>query len=270
MHEKTSPLITHRSDPSYSKLRILHSLKGRIQTGQYLIEGIRHVARAHDERAPIESLFIEPSALQNPFGQKLARRLKQAGVPTLRLAPKLYQELTLANEPQGIGAVMRQRWTQLVQIDLTASPFWLAVESVDLPGNLGTILRCAEAAGTTGVILVGDGADVFDPACVRATMGALFSLTLVQCTRREFGEWARMNHVSVVGSSPRGLMSYRGFRCRWPAVLVVGSEREGMSDELLEICNFVVRIPMCGRSDSINASVAAGILLFELAGQRTG
>jgi len=231
---------------------------------------VRHLARAHDERAPIEYLFLELSALQNPFGQKLARRLRQRNIPYLRLAPALYRDLTRANEPQGIGPVLRQQWSSLSQIDLTASPFWLAVESVDLPGNLGTILRSAEAAGAAGVIFIWDGADPYDPACVRATMGALFSLKVVQCTQREFGEWARMARVAVVGTSPRGLMSYRQFRCQWPAVLVIGSEREGMSDELSDMCDLVVRIPMCGKSDSINAAVAAGVLLFELAGQRSG
>jgi TrmH family RNA methyltransferase len=182
----------------------------------------------------------------------------------------LYQQLTLANEPQGIGAVLRQQWFNLSQINLTQFPFWLAVESVDLPGNLGTILRSADAAGASGVILVGDGADPHDPACVRATMGALFSLKMVRCTLREFGQWARTNDVAIVGSSPHGLVSYRRFCCRWPAVLVVGSERDGLSEELLEICNFVLRIPMREKSDSINAAVAAGILLFELAGQKSG
>ena len=241
-----------------------------MQTGRYLIEGVRHVARAYEERAPIESLFIESSALQNSFGQKLSRRLRQANVPVVRLAPTLYGQLTLANEPQGIGAVLRQQWFNLSQINLGQSPFWLAVESVDLPGNLGTILRSADAAGVSGVIFVGDGTDPHDPACVRATMGALFSLKMVRCTLREFRQWARVKNIAVVGSSPHGVMNYRRFSCRWPAVLVVGSEREGMSDELLEACSFVLRIPMRGKSDSINAAVAAGVLLFELAGQRGG
>lgn len=239
-----------------------------MRSGQYLIEGIRHVARAFEERAPLDSIFIEPSALQNPFGQKLARRIKQAGVPCIRLVPGLYRSLSLATEPQGIGAIVRQRWSELARIDTERDPFWLAVESVDLPGNLGTILRTAEAAGAAGTILLAEGADPYDPACVRATMGALFSLTLVRSSVREFVSWARARHATVIGSSPRGLLTYRAFRCRWPAVLVIGSERQGMSEQLMEACNFVVRIPMCGKSDSINAAIAAGVLLFEMSGQR--
>ena len=216
----------------------------------------------------MESIFIEPSILQNPFGQKLARQIRHAGISILRLAPKLYAHLTLAAEPQGIGAVLRQRWHGLSQIDLARDQFWLAVESIDLPGNLGTMIRTVAAAGAAGIIFVGDSADPHDPACVRATMGSLFSLKLTRCTIEEFAGWARSNGVSVIGSSPKGLMDYRGFGCRWPAVLVIGSEREGMSEQLMDTCNVVVRIPMCGKSDSINAAVAAGILLFEIAARR--
>jgi TrmH family RNA methyltransferase len=268
VYEKKPLLISHSSDPRYNALRSLQNHQGRKRTGQYLIEGIRHVARALEENAPIELLFIEPSALQNPLGRKLARGMRKAGVPCIRLAPQLYRHLTLAAEPQGIGAVLAQRWHALSQIDLVRKPFWLAVESVDLPGNLGTMLRTAEAAGAAGTIFLTVGADPHDPACVRATMGALFSLKLVRCTLRDFTVWARAEGVGVIGSSPRGLMNYRDAPFRWPAVLVVGSEREGMSEHLIEACDFMVRIPMSGKSDSINAAVAAGVLLFEMAGQR--
>jgi TrmH family RNA methyltransferase len=270
VHEKKSPLISDSFHPHHQFLRSLHTVQGRRDSGRYLIEGIRHVARAFEDTTAIESIFIEPSVLRNPFGQKLARRIRQQGVPCVRLAPPLYQRLTLASEPQGIGAVAKQRWQVLSQIDMEPEAFWLAVESVDLPGNLGTMLRTAEAAGVSGVIFVGDGADPHDPACLRATMGALFPLKLVRCTLRDFVLWARQGGVCLVGSSPRGLMNYRAFRCRWPAVLVIGSEREGISDQLMDACDFALRIPMRGKSDSINAAVAAGVLLFQLAGQVPG
>lgn len=268
MHDNKSPLISHFSDPRYRGLRSLQTSAGRKESGRYLIEGIRHVARAFEERAEIELLFVEPSLLENPFGQKLARRIRQAGVPSVRLGPKLYEGLTLASDPQGIGAVVRQKWHTLAQIDLEREPFWLAVEAVDLPGNLGTILRTAEAAGADGVVFPAFGADPYDARCVRATMGAMFSLKLVQCALTELVEWARASGVALVGSSPRGLMSFQGLRYRWPAVLVIGSEREGMSEQLMDACDFVVRIPIYGKSDSINAAVAAGVLLFEMAKQK--
>ncbi len=268
MHENKYPLVTFPSDPRYLTLRSLQTDRGRLQTGLYLIEGIRHVVRAVEQKAPIQLLFVDPSVLSNPFGQKLARRARQSGVAGIRLAPQLYRELTLAAEPQGIGAVIRQQWHPIADLKPARNSFWLAVESIDLPGNLGTIIRTAEAAGVTGIFLLGPSDDPWDPACVRASMGSMFSPKLVRCTIREFAQWARSFGVTAAGSSPRGLLDFKAFRSRWPAVLLIGSERQGLSEELIDAADFTLRIPMRGRCDSINAAVAAGVLLFEMSSQR--
>jgi len=268
MHEDKNPLITDPRDLRYLKLQRLQTESGRSRSGQYIVEGIRHLARAVEQNAAIETLFTDPSVLSNPFGQKLTRRLRQSGVPAVRLDRRLYRQLTLAAEPQGVGAVIRQRWFSLPELKVPRDSLWLAVESVDQPGNLGTILRTAEAAGVSGVFLLGQGSDPWDPACIRASMGAIFSQKLVRCTAREFSTWARSSRLTIVGSSPAGLLSYKALRCRWPAVLLIGSEKLGLSPELLDACDFTVRIPMRPGCDSVNAAVAAGVLLFELAGSR--
>lgn len=108
--QNPQPLIHQANDPRFLHLRSLQKPQGRSRTGLYLIEGIRHVARAVEERAPIQSLFLSPPVLANPFGQKLARKLRQRGIPTIQIAPQLYRDLSLAAEPQGLGAVVRQRW----------------------------------------------------------------------------------------------------------------------------------------------------------------
>jgi TrmH family RNA methyltransferase len=141
---------------------------------------------------------------------------------------------------------------------------------MDSPGNLGTIVRTAEATGVAGIFLIGADADPFDPAAVRASMGSLFSQRLVKCTAREFTDWARSSGASVIASSPTGLLDYRALRCRWPAVLLMGSEKHGLSEHLTETSDFTVRIPMLGSCDSINVAVAAGVLLYEIFNQRRG
>lgn len=268
MHENKYPLIVHAHDSDFTKLCSLRSSHARSHTGLYIIEGIRHVARAVDVHAPIESVFLDPSTLANPFGRKLARRLRQQGAPGVRLSNQLYQQLTLAAEPQGIGAVMRQQWTGLSQVHAGRRSLWLALESIESPGNLGTIVRTAEATGVDGIFFLGSGCDPYDPASVRASMGSLFSQRFITCAVHEFADWTRTNRVAVVGSSPTGLLDYKHVRYRWPAVLLLGSERQGLSSQLQEISQYVVRIPMRGRCDSINVSVAAGVLLFEMLGQR--
>src|SRR5208337_3271428 len=116
MNEKKFPLVCSSRDPRFLALRSLQTYQGRSRTQRYIIEGIRHLARAVEHCAPIESVFRDPSLLSNPFGQKLARRLRQQGVPGIRLSHELYRNLTLATEPQGLGAVLRQKWIPLEQI----------------------------------------------------------------------------------------------------------------------------------------------------------
>lgn len=272
MHENKQPqsLIQHANDPRFQHLRSLQTPHGRARTSLYLIEGIRHVARAAEEHAPIQSLFFSPAVLSNPFGQKLLRKLRQAGIPGVQLATHLYRNLSLAAEPQGLGAIVRQQWLSIRDVRPAPGSFWLAVESVDSPGNLGTIIRTAEATGAAGIVVIDSNADPYEPTAIRASMGSVFSHRLVRCTVREFAGWARSFDIALVGSSPRGLLDYRAFRCRWPAALLIGSEKHGLSDQLMEACDFIVRIPMLGRGDSINAAVAAGILLYELFDQRRG
>lgn len=267
MHENKYPLVSDPRDSRFLTLRFLQTAQGRSRTGLYLIEGIRHVAQAVEQNAPLQSIFYDPSVLSNRFGRKLAEKLRRAGVPGVRLTPQLYCQLTLAAEPQGLGAVVRQRWTRTEGLTTVRNSLWLGIESIESAGNLGTTMRTAEATGVAGIFLISSGIDPWNPATVRASMGSLFSQKAVRCTAQEFGEWARSREVTVVGSSPKSLLSYRVLRCRWPVALLLGSEKEGLSDHLMEACDFAVRIPMVGKCDSVNVAVAAGVLLFEMSHQ---
>ena len=252
MHENKYPFVDNSRDPRLLALRSLQTYQGRSRTGLYLIEGIRHLGRAVEHNVAIESVFVDPSVLSNPFGQKLARRLRKNG--GIRLSHQLYRNLTLASEPQGIGAILRQQWFTLDDIQARRNSLWLAVESIESPGNLGTIIRTAEAAGATGIFILNPDCDPYDPATVRATMGSLFSQKLMRCSPNDFTNWANFNGIAIVASSPAGLLDYKALRYRFPAVLMIGSEKRGLSDQLLEAADFVVRIPMLGGGDSINAA----------------
>jgi RNA methyltransferase, TrmH family len=120
----------------------------------------------------------------------------------------------------------------------------------------------------TGIFILNPDCDPYDPATVRATMGSLFSQKLIRCSPHDFTHWAKSTGVAVVASSPAGLMDYKALPYRFPAVLIIGSEKRGLSEPALEAADFVVRIPMHGACDSINAAVATGVLLFEMSSQR--
>jgi len=268
MNENKYPVVGLAHDPRFLTLRSLQSPQGRTRTGLYVLEGIRHLARAVEHNASIESVFLDPSVLCNSFGRKLARRLCRRGTPGIQLSHPLYRDLTLASEPQGIGAILRQEWTSLHELRARPNSLWLAAESIESPGNLGTIIRTAEAAGAIGIFILNRDCDPHDPATLRATMGSLFSQKLIRCSLHEFTKWAKSNGISVVASSPAGFMDYKAISYRFPAALMIGSEKRGLSAQVLEVADFVVRIPMHGGCDSINAAVAAGVLLFEMSSQQ--
>ena len=235
MNENKYPLISSPRDPRFLTLRSLQTPQGRSRTGLYVIEGIRHLARAVEHDAPIESVFLDPSVLSNLFGRKLARRLRKRGAPGIRLSHQLHRDLTLAGEPQGIGAVLRQQWTTVGNLKPEPNSLWLAVESIESPGNLGTMIRTAEAAGASGILFLSPDCDPYDPAAVRATMGSLFSQKFTKCSPREFADWAKSSEVAVVASSPTGLMHYKALRYRFPAVLLIGSEKRGFRCNCLKL-----------------------------------
>ena len=260
----STSLITDPRHPLIQRLRSLQTPKGRAESGCYLIEGIRHVARAIEADAPIEHLFVAPSTLASPLGQKLARRLRQSGTPCAKLAPDIYHRLSLAATPQGIGAVIRQDWLPLGAARPSRGDCWLAAEDVQSPGNLGTMIRTSEAAGAAGIILIGRTADPYDPTALRATMGALFTQKLVRTTAREFAAWSTSCRLTLIGSSPSAARDYREVRYRRPVVVLVGGERHGLSSELKSACSSLVRIPIARSGlDSLNVAVAAGILVYE-------
>ena len=143
----------------------------RDQTRLFFAEGLRFVGQAAAQNASVEAVLTVPKTLDHPFGLKLRRQLAQKAVPVWETTPELFGRLSRADDPQWIGAVVRQRWDTLDTVAARPGLCWLALDQVHSPGNLGTILRTAEAVGASGLVLIGDAVDPYDPACVRATMG---------------------------------------------------------------------------------------------------
>lgn len=236
--------------------------------GCFFVDGVRFVKQAVDHGARIERLVTSRPLLKNPLGQKLARRLRRGGTPWLQIDPEVFRAVAAAREPQGIGAVVRQRWTSLRRVRPGEGLCWVAVEHVRSPGNLGTILRTCDAVGAAGLICLDGGVDPYDPTTVRASMGAIFSQRLVRCTAERLQRWARRHECLVVGASPGAARRYDRIRFDCPTVLVFGSERKGLSPAAEQLCDFSVRIPMLGSADSLNLGVAASLLLYEVLRKR--
>ena len=164
-------------------------------------------------------------------------------------------------------AVIRQRWTELDAVRVRDGLCWIAVDSIRSGGNLGTIIRTSEAVGGAGIILLGDSADPFNSATVRATMGGLFSQRFVKALVPEFIDWKKRTRCTLIGTAINGAEDYHAVRYPPQSVILMGCERNGLSPALAQACDMLVKIPMVGRSDSLNVGVAAGVVLYEVFNQ---
>ena len=262
--------IKDAEDERVARVRALLGRKERDRTGLFWTEGLRFVAQAVQGRVPLETIIWVPKMLTHPFGQKLMRQCRAAQVPCWEVTPEVFLRLSRAEEAQWIGAVGRQRWTKMGDAPPRVGLCWLALDTVQSPGNLGTILRTCEAVGAAGVILLGPQADPYDPSAIRATMGALFAQRLVRATWEEFAAWKRRHGCLLVGTSPSGAKDYREITYAPTTILWMGWERQGLSPQQQALCDAMARIPMAGRSDSLNLAVSTGVMLYEIFNQRRG
>ena len=261
-------LVSNRHSPVIKRIRSLQTRAAREQTGTYFIDGMRFVAQAVRHGVPIQTLVVAPGVLVHPFGQKLARQLQRAGTPGLAVTPEVYYSLSQAEEPQGIGAVVRQRCEPLYRIDPSEGLCWVVVDAVQTPGNLGTLIRTCDAVGAGGVILLSRETDPYHPGAVRATMGSLFSQRFVRTSLAELMTWKQRHHGMLVGTSPTAAMEYQAVRYRSPVLLLMGGERAGLSRQHQALCDAMVKIPMVGGCDSLNLAIATGVMLYEIFNQR--
>lgn len=260
-------IITSPSNPRIKSIRKLAERKFREEQGEYYIEGLRIVGEAFEQRADLVTVLYAPELLTSEFGHQLVQQAHNRRVEVLELSAEVFSRLSLKERPQGIAAVGRQHLTRLDEHTPLAGELWVALDSVQDPGNLGTILRTGDATGCTGLILLDHSTDPYDPTALRASMGAVYHLKLVKAGLAEFAAWKRRHDILTVGTSDKAQAYYRHFKYRLPMVLLMGSEKMGLTPEHLQLCDEVVSMPMLGTSDSLNLAVATGVVLYEIVHQ---
>ena len=257
-------IISSHTNPRIKEIRSLRHRQEREQTGLFFIEGIRLVTEAVQLGAGIEVLVVAPEQLKRQFGQKVVQVQQERGTSLIEVTADVFKSISVKDGPQGIGAVVRQRWESLDQVRLSNKNYWVALDAAQDPGNIGTIMRTGDAFGSAGLMLLGNCADPYDPTALRASMGAIFSQRLVKTSFVDFAHWKQRYNYYVTGTSKAAPHDYRKVFYRFPMVLLMGSERVGLSSEQQAICDQMVSIPMVGRSDSLNLAVATGIVLYEV------
>jgi TrmH family RNA methyltransferase len=261
-------MITSTANSQVKEIRKLRERKVRQANGLYYVEGLRIVGEAVQQGENIETLVIAPDLLVSDFGQKLVESHRTKGGQVLEVSQQVFQSFSLKEGPQGIAAILHQTWTSLADIVLERDDCWVVLDSVADPGNLGTILRTSDSTGCRGIILLDQSTDPYDPSCIRASMGALFSQKLIKTDFETFAEWKRSTGIVVVGTSDKAQQDYHTFKYPGNLAVLMGSERQGLQQKHLDLCDAVVRIPMVGISDSLNLAVATAVVLYEVFNQK--
>ena len=256
--------ITSAGNAEVKRLRSLHERKYRRQTGLFLAEGTRTCTEAVTLGWRLHRLAF----LDGRGGDRMVRPLLEAlardGGRALPMTESLLSRISGKDNPQMVLGAFEQRWQAKDAIMPDADSCWIALDRVRDPGNLGTIMRTADATGARGVILIGDCTDPYSVEAVRASMGAVFNVELAQMSQNDFLALASGWPGQVVGTALPASRDYRTADYGGPLMLVMGNEQAGLTPELIKACTQLVRMPMMGRSDSLNLAVATGLALYEV------
>jgi TrmH family RNA methyltransferase len=260
-------MITSTSNPTIKSIKKLRDKKARQESGLFYIEGLRIVTEACQQKAPIDTLIYSPELLVSDWGRHLIEDQTMLGTNLLEVNQAVFEYLSLKEGPQGVAGVVHQALKPISELVISEGDLYIALDSVQDPGNLGTILRTSDAIGARGVILLDQSTDPYDPTATRASMGALFNQVIYKTDFDQFSVWLKQSKVPLIGTSDSAKQDYHQFQYPSPLILLMGSEKQGLKEEHFKLCKVVVRIPMHGTSDSLNLAIATGVVLYEIFNQ---
>lgn len=257
--------ITSLSNPIIKDIKALNQKKNRNRENIFMAEGLKLVIDALNFGWTIQTLLFSKSGLGNAAIENTAARTVASGGFVIKTSQKIMESITRRDNPQTVIGIFKQQWQPIETIKEQPQNVYIALDRVRDPGNLGTIIRTADAVGAKGVILIGETTDPFSPETVRATMGSIFSVPLYRLDENAFLNWSTHFKGIIVGTHLKSYIDYRttDFKNE-PTILLMGNEQQGLSDVLANRCNHLVRIPQSGRADSLNLAIATAIMLYEI------
>lgn len=263
--------LTSPNNPQIKQVRALKQRKTRQETGLFVVEGIRHVGEAVEAGANFSYLCYAPDLLKSDYALELVRQLGSRGVPVYAVASETFASLAEKDNPQGLIAVIHQANLQLSGLQPANFPWGVALVSPQDPGNLGTILRSIDAVGGSGLLLLDSTTDPYHASAVRASMGTIFWHPVVSSSFAEFAAWIDKHGYTVYGTSAHGSVPYEQVvHYTKPMILLMGSEREGLTEAQTAVCDQFVRLPMLGHATSLNIAVATGVMLYQMLEKQIG
>ncbi len=257
--------VTAFSNSLVKQARGLRDKKNRRREGLFLAEGLRILAEAREAGRLPEILFYSDAG--HPLLRALIDDTEGAGGEAIETSADILHKVSGKDNPQTVLGVYRAFDTSLDSLDRAAAPLWIVAQALRDPGNLGTILRTGDAVGAGGLILVDECADPFSVEAVRASMGALFTQKIAAAPWLEFLAWLRGGEGQLIGTSLRATADYQEPRYAKPAFILVGNEAQGLPEAYEAECDLLVKMPMAGKADSLNAAVATAVMAYEVINQ---
>jgi TrmH family RNA methyltransferase len=250
--------ITSTNNPLVKQTVRLYEASERTTTGLLLIEGVRELTLALKHGMQLEHIFHCPEIL---------REIPAVTCPITTVNKTVFEKLTFRGSTGGLLAIARQPQKKLVDLKLSKNPLIIVMERMEKPGNIGAILRTANAAGVDAVLVCDAITDLYNPNTVRSSLGAIFATPTVSCTSLEAKEFLTKQHISIIATTPHTTKKYTDIDYRQPVAIAIGAEKDGLPDLWLKN-SIPVLIPMSGEVDSLNASVSAAVLIYEAVRQR--
>jgi len=260
--------ITAFSNPLIKRVRNLRDKRHRREEGLFLAEGLRILTEAREAGRLPDYLFFARDMAGHPLVETLVEATEAAGGEAIETNADILSKLSGKDNPGAVVGVYPEFAVGLAALDRARAPIWLVAERLRDPGNLGTILRTADAIGAGGLILIDECVDPFSVEAVRASMGALFTVPVAHAGWTEFLAWLRSGPGQLVGLSLDTEHDYQAPHYEAPTFLLTGNEAQGMPDFMAAACDLLVKIPMLGKADSLNAAVATAVMAYEVLNQR--
>ncbi len=251
------PITSTRND-TVKLIRSLAVKKHRTETGLFVAEGRETLARARAKGWAPHTLLVRDGSKTDD----LLAWCRVSGSRCLLASSAVMKAVSARENPADCVALFQQQWLDALP-PVPNDALWLALEDIRDPGNLGTIIRTADAVSTAGLILIGESCDPYGPDCVRATTGSIFALPLLKRSEGEFAALLKAWPGETIGTAADAPSDFRR-DYRAPTLLVMGSEGKGLSPALSRLCSTLVRIPMSGGTESLNLAVATALMLYEI------
>jgi TrmH family RNA methyltransferase len=259
--------ISAFSNPLVKQVRGLRDKKNRRREGLFMAEGLRILTEARDSGHFPKLLFYNGSEPPHRLLTELVAAVEADGGEAIETNAEILHKLSGKDNPQVVLGVFAEFPTSLRDVDRNAADLWIVAQALRDPGNLGTILRTGDAVGAGGLILVDECVDPFSIESVRASMGALFTQRIARASWEEFVAWLRSGEGELIGTSLKAAHDYQQPRYAKPAFILVGNEAQGLPEAYEAACDTLVKIPMLGRADSLNAAVATAVMAYEVINQ---